>query len=95
MISSLRGFAGRAKNAKSILSATEKAAPHLESAFKRIGGLGRSEGLREAQIIARGKKRAYIGGGAVAGMGLIGHTRRVGGSSGASGMTPGSSGGYA
>jgi hypothetical protein len=91
----LGSFVKRAKNAKSIVSATEKAAPHLEGAFMRLGKMGRSEGLREAEIIARGKRRAYIGGGAVAGMGLIGHTRRVGASSGASGMTPGSSGGYA
>lgn len=66
----------------------------LDSLYRAVGGIGKEVG--PAQQLARGRSRTLIGGGAIAGLGLIGQGRgrSVGISSGANGPNPGSMGGY-
>ena len=84
------GFLGRWAG-----TGASKGSKGLESVYRSVGGIGNTKGVSAQAIRDRGRRRTLIGGGAIAGLGLMGQSRTVGISSGANGVSPGSSGGYA
>lgn len=69
----------------------------VEKRIMQLGRMGRGggESMGRVEAIARGRRRAAIGGGAIIGANAISRMRSSGISSGANGTSPRSMGGYA